>query len=386
MDKKTYKEVYVEALDVTQVIYNLYKELAMYKIKGTIALEENMDKVNNLVDLLSDFLDKEDEFYSKVDRELNLTELGELMDYVESFGEVRPVSIDFEKLPYANSWLIPRRIINKVNNLFRHNKDNAKVVVPNEYGGFTLLSDMNEEEKIVFKENGIDVERFSEEYIQTIMLEDAFVEDHERFFLAELEKWLRSKTPVNFEQGKFYQEIAMAQMMLMFTDFVDERLMLSRRFEFSDTALCTAPIVGDNFKYIASRKDIIKSSSTIHELKYLLEDFITVAEMDVSDSRSPVVKLNRMYFEAGLKTLNEKEFNDVLATYKNLLKEITSSHMMYYSEDSIRVVRNILNKVSKEKFKFNIIKDNENQRKEAVSKGGKKFGSKVMSKYKSYKV
>lgn len=163
MDKKTYKEVYVEALDVTQVIYNLYKELAMYKIKGTIALEENMDKVNNLVDLLSDFLDKEDEFYSKVDRELNLTELGELMDYVESFGEVRPVSIDFEKLPYANSWLIPRRIINKVNNLFRHNKDNAKVVVPNEYGGFTLLSDMNEEEKIVFKENGIDVERFSEE-------------------------------------------------------------------------------------------------------------------------------------------------------------------------------------------------------------------------------
>lgn len=381
MDKMTYKEAYLEALEVTQMIFNLYKELTMYKIKGGLLGEENNQKVNNLIDLLNEVLNKEDAIYDKINRSFDLHEIGELLDYVEDVGEVRPFAVDFEKLPYLNSWLIPRRIFNRVNDLFRHNEENANVAVVGEDGGVSSLDyEDDQNSRNLVMETGVSLEQFRKEYIQTIMLEDAFMEDYTRFFLAGIEAWLERKSPVNLEQAKFYQEMATAQMMMMFTDYVDERLMLSKKFDFSEVAFCRAPILADSFRYVANKKDIIKSSTTIYELKCMLEDFITVEEMDVSDLRNPVAKLNRMYFEAGLKTLTEKEFNDVLTTYNDLLETISKDSMMYYSLDSVDVVRTILNRVSKKNFKFDITKGSEG--KEKVKRNKKKAETKVKVKSK----
>ncbi len=366
MDKMTYKEAYLEALEVTQMIYNLYVELTKYKIRGTLLSDQNAEKINNLVDLLNDVLDKEIDVYNEIDSSFNLSELSEFMNYVEELGEITPVAVDFEKLSVADTWLIPRRIINHVNNLFRYNSENVKVVV---------LNDIKNEESNM-EDADINIARFNREYIQTVTLEDAYIEDHTRFFLAELESWLNRKSPINLEQAKFYQEMVTAQMMIMFTDFVDERFMISKRFEFSDKAVCLAPFVESNLRYIARDRDTIKSISVVNELKFLLEDFITVEEKDISDSRSSVVKLNKMYFEAGLKTLDKKEFNDVLETYKDLLSLIAEDNEKYYSEDSIRIVRNILNKVSREKFKVDIIKANEEKEEEKSIR--KKSSIKVM--------
>lgn len=368
MNEISMKKLYDESFDITLMIYLLYCNIFKYKLKGKdISAKEEFE---NLISLLDDCLDKEDIFYLKIKNKLSLNELQELDYFIIEHGGVEKIPVDFEELANASIRLIPRRMQNKVYDLIKSNEANAKIATCGDNGSLLFASSDYEEE--IADQLGLNLKEFRKKYLQSVKYENELVNDHIRCFTSNLQKWLDSKYPKNSEQAKFYEKILAGKIMITFTDYTDERSLILNKFNYKKDIILRAPILKDTLILTEEECDIIKKTTTISEVKNLLEDFIVNEQQDVSDKREPIARLQRMYFEAGLQTLTINEFNDIIKTYQNLISDISKDDIRYYSEDGIIIVRDILNKVSIAKFNYNLkmlnLKDSEKGSKKVKKK------------------
>lgn len=356
MENLTYEEAYKKAFSITLRIYNLYTRIIEYKLTGLDQKEEKQDDFNNILLLLEEFLEKEESIYDEIERKFDLNQLYDFCGYIVDENGGNDEKIDFENLPRASILLIPCRIINRINDRYRRNPLNAKIVLPDESDKLVTVTSENE---YIAKDYGINLKEFQRDYLNTIKLEDAFYEDFDHFFAYKINNWLKNNLPKTKQEAKLYERVFNSLFMLTFTVYTDELKLIKKGFEYPTEVKEKASIIFDTLRnFTEERYNIIKSSSTIADLKDCIETFITKEEIDISNLNDPTAILEQLYFEAGLETLNKNEFNDILQTYKNLLIDIEKDDTKYFSEDAIIIIRKILKQIGIKNFNFDITANN----------------------------